>query len=76
MTKKEREQLKIMYKAVFVRFIRAFVAGAITSISLLSAADISSWTDLSRATSNLILSAVIGGMNGVLMAVDKLYRFK
>ena len=61
--------------AIFNRFGRAFITGALTGMAIISIGDISTWTDLGATLNAMLVSAVIGGINGVLMAVDKAVRF-
>jgi hypothetical protein len=63
-------------KVVLVRFVRAFIAGAVSTMALITINDVSNWTDLAYAINALIISGVVGGINGFLLAVDKLVRWK
>jgi ABC-type Fe3+-siderophore transport system permease subunit len=54
-----------------MRFVKAFLSGAITSLGLITVADISTWTELRSALSAIALSALMGGINGILMASEK-----
>jgi hypothetical protein len=63
-------------KVITLRFIRAFVTGALSTMVLLTVGDISNWSDLASALNVLAISGVIGGINGVLQAGDKLLRWK
>lgn len=66
---------KDFIKAVGIRFIRAFVSGVATSVILITAANIHTWSDLHIALNALALSGIVGGINGVIMGLDKAYRF-
>lgn len=76
MKKKNKYQNPEFWQAIFSRFARAFIAGALSGVSLVTLTDITTWTDLGRAINVLLVSAVIGGINGVYMALDKWVRFK
>ena len=63
-------------KVIALRFVRAFITGALSTMVLLTASDISNWSDLASALNVLAISGVIGGINGILQAGDKLLRWK
>lgn len=63
-------------KAVAFRFLKAFISGAATSATLITLANIHTWTDLYSALNGIILSLVIGGMNGVFMGAEKFLSWK
>jgi len=62
------------FKAVFMRFARAFVAGGLASIAAMLAlgAQVKSWEDLGQ----FVVALAIAFMTGGLMALDKLLRYK
>ena len=66
----------VFWTAVFNRFFRAFVAGALTGVSIITVSDVTTWTDLGTTINAMLVSAVIGGINGVIMALDKAVRCK
>lgn len=63
-------------KSVVLRFIRGFVAGAVsvmvTSVAFTSA--VNDWHSLSAWMGTLALAGVVGGISGGLLAIDKLTR--
>ena len=62
-------------KSILLRFVRAFLAGAVsTMIVIVPMAG--SWTELGQWLSALSLAGIIGGISGVLMATDKALRSK
>jgi len=63
-------------KVILIRFARAFVAGALTTITAITVSDVSTWADLSSAMLNLFSAALFGGVTGVFMALDKLLRWE
>lgn len=63
-------------KVIAIRFIRAFVAGALATGATITLNSASTWTELGTALSALSISLIIGGVNGILMAGDKLFRWK
>lgn len=60
-------------KSVLLRFVRAFVAGAV-SVMITIVPMTGGWKDLGTWLSSLALAGIIGGISGVLMAVDKYLR--
>jgi len=60
-------------KSVVLRFLRAFVAGAastmVTVVPLTGG-----WKELGVWLSSLALAGIIGGITGCLMAADKYFR--
>lgn len=67
---------KELVKAIWLRFARAFVFGALASITLATLNDVHTWAELAKVLNMLGISAVIGGINGVYMAIDKAARFQ
>jgi hypothetical protein len=59
---------------VALRALRAFVAGFLATAVTISLSNVSSWTDLSSALSNVFLAGLIGGISALLMAGDKYFR--
>lgn len=68
------------YTAVLLRAGRMFVIGAVSTMSTVSAiitvGNIQSWHSLATALNVVILSLLIGGINGVLAGADKLIRWE
>lgn len=65
-----------MFKRVFKRFLRAFGAGAFASMVVVTSAVPSVWTEVPKFLSALALAGMVGGIVGVVMAGDKLWRDK
>lgn len=63
-------------KVVLKRFARAFVSGAVASALWVSATDVTTWAELGTALNALAISATIGGVAGIIMAGDKLFRWE
>lgn len=61
-------------KALALRFVRGFVAGAVSSMLMINFVAVNTFADLKVFLTALTLSAVVGGMNGALLAVDKYLR--
>lgn len=60
-------------KSVLLRFTRAFVAGAVsTMVTTLTFSG--GWAELPAWFSSLGLGAIVGGISGLLMATDKYLR--
>lgn len=59
---------------VLIRFLKAFTSGFFTGAVLVTFANVHQWSDLGGTFSAIGLSAVIGGLNGVWMALEK-YSF-
>ena len=64
-----------MAKVVLVRFIRGFVASAISAMVIVVPSTVSSWNDLGGWLSSLAVAAIAGGLSGALLALDKSLRF-
>lgn len=60
--------------SLLLRFLRAFVAGAVSVMITVMPLSTGSWTDLGKWLSGLALAGIIGGISGVLMALDKWVR--
>lgn len=63
-------------KVISIRFIKAFITGALATGVTITVNSADTWTDLSLALQGVTISLIIGGINGVLMAGDKLIRWK
>jgi hypothetical protein len=61
-------------KSIILRFIRAFVAGAVATMLTVIPLTSGSWNDLGNWLSALGLAGIIGGISGLLMALDKYLR--
>jgi hypothetical protein len=63
-------------KRVLFRFLRGFVAGAVSTAATISVTNASSWGELASVLNNLTISLIAGGVGGGLMALDKFFRDK
>ena len=63
------------FKSIALRFVKSFISGAFSVMALITATNIQSWGSLKIALSSLALSALIGGINGVLMAGHKYFTW-
>jgi hypothetical protein len=64
-----------LVKSLLLRFVRAFVAGAVaTMIAVVPVASNSNWQDLKVWLSALALAGIVGGINGTILAIDKYIR--
>ncbi len=61
-------------KALALRFVRGFVTGAVSSMLMINFVAVNTFADLQVFLTALALSAIVGGMNGALLAVDKNLR--
>ncbi len=58
-------------RAIVVRFIKGGIAGALSSVTVISFANISTWTELGTALVSLTLALTVGFITGVIMAAEK-----
>lgn len=63
-----------LWKSVLLRFIRAFIAGAAAQMALILVFNGSTWEDVTNWLMALGISAIVGGITGLIMAVDKYFR--
>lgn len=61
-------------KTLLLRFARSFVAGAVSSMIIINIGAVNTFTDLSMFLSALALSAIVGGINALLLTADKYLR--
>lgn len=59
------------YQSVLNRFVWAFISGFLSGASMVTLADVHIWGQLNTALQALLLSGVVGGINGVLLAGKK-----
>ncbi len=65
-----------MFQAITLRFLRAFATGAIATMSTVLIFSGNSWGDVGTWLSALALSGLIGGIAGLIQAIDKYFRFQ
>lgn len=68
------EQTFSLAKSVGVRFVRGFLAGAVSTMVTVGAINVQSLHDLASWLGVLGLSAIVGGITGGILAVDKFMR--
>jgi len=62
-----------LVKSIILRFVRAFVSGAVGTMVVIVPIS-NSWTNLGGWISALVLAGIIGGVSGVIQAADKYFR--
>jgi len=65
-----------MAKALLLRFIRGFIAGAIAAMATITISQVTSWQAVIDVLNNLAISAIIGGLSGGILALDKYFRWE
>lgn len=63
------------YQVVLNRFVKAFVAGFLSTAASVTLQSAATWTELGTALNALLLAGIIGGISGVLMAAEKWSRW-
>jgi len=63
-----------IWKAVGYRFGRGFLSGSVGAMVAVNAAGVNTFTDVKVFAASLGIAAVMGGISGALLAVDKLIR--
>ena len=60
-------------KSILIRLLKGFIAGAVATLATAVAVlnNVHTWTDLYTAFSMLALSAMIGGVTGLVLAAEK-----
>jgi hypothetical protein len=58
-------------KSILIRFVKGFISGAISSMIVASVTVPSNWSDFSSAGTILIVSGLFGGINGLLLSIEK-----
>ncbi len=61
-------------KSLLFRFIRGFIAGAVSSMLMINFSGVSTFTDLKIFLTALAYSGIVGGISGALLSVDKFVR--
>jgi hypothetical protein len=67
-------EFKSLAYRVFLRFLRGFMAGAISSMVLVVSYSGSDWGEVKSWLSLLVIAGVSGGISGGLLAIDKAIR--
>lgn len=63
-----------LFRTVAVRFLRAFLSGAVASMVVLSPMTANSWKDVGTWIAALSMAGLVGGITGVIMGADKYLR--
>ena len=63
-------------KVILARFLRGFFAGAVASMAAITINQAASWKEVIDIFNSLALSAVIGGISGGILALDKYLRWE
>jgi len=63
-------------RSVINRFVKAFISGAFSALGLVTIAMPQNWTEVPTLLSMLSLSAMYGGMTGIIMAGQKYFSWK
>lgn len=63
-----------MFKMIFARFLRGFIAGAVSAAAILSPVAIQNFENLTNWLLLLLVAVVQGGITGGILALDKYLR--
>lgn len=63
-------------KALLLRFARAFIAGAVGNMVVMLGFTANSWNDVGVWIAALTMSGIVGGISGLIMALDKYFRIE
>jgi formate/nitrite transporter FocA (FNT family) len=63
-------------RSIINRFLKAFISGAFSALGLITIAMPQNWTEVPMLLSMLALSAMYGGLTGVIMAGQKWASWK
>jgi len=63
-------------RSIINRFAKAFVSGAFSALGLITIAMPANWTEVPSLLSMSSISALFGGLNGVILAGWKWYGWK
>lgn len=61
-------------KSVIMRFVRAFLAGAVANMAVMLPFTGNSWKEVGMWIAILTMSGCVGGISGCIMAGDKYFR--
>ena len=68
--------MTLKVKSISMRFLKAAISGMFASMSMVTLAAPSNWTDIKNIATILAMSAVYGALTGVIMAGQKWYSWK
>lgn len=63
-------------KAILVRLLKGFLSGAVTSMIMVSVVAPSNWKEMATIINILAVSGIFGGINGLLLAIQKWLSWK
>jgi xanthosine utilization system XapX-like protein len=58
-------------KSILMRFVKGLISGVVTSMLMVTVSAPTNWTELKSVGIILIVSGVFGGINGLLLAIEK-----
>jgi hypothetical protein len=61
-------------KGVLYRFLRGFLSGAVATLATIQMVAPANWADLGVILNTLAIAAVVGGISGGVLALDKYLR--
>lgn len=68
--------MSLKVKSILTRLLKGFVSGAVTSMLMVSIVAPGNWTELHTVLSILAVSGLFGGINGLLLALQKWASWK
>jgi hypothetical protein len=63
-----------MWKSILFRFLRGFAAGALAAMAPIVITNVNSWANVGVWMNSLALAGVVGGVAGLILAIDKWVR--
>lgn len=69
----ENKKMNELTKSLLLRFVRAFIAGAVSTMLVIVPLT-GTWDKLGTWLSSLALAGLVGGISGLLQALDKYIR--
>ncbi len=63
--------IPLKYKSVAVRFLKAYLSGALATMATVMPFSGSSWNDVSVWIGALMMAGIVGGLTGVIMGYEK-----
>lgn len=68
--------MSLKFKVLGLRFLRTFIAGFLSTVTLVSLTSVTTWDELATALNALLLAGTIGGLSGVFAAGEKWLRWE
>ena len=63
-------------KSVLMRLLKGFISGALTPMIVVSVVAPANWTEFASVANILAISGLFGGINGLLLALQKWVSWK